>query len=318
MTQNIFEGRNHIYLLPFQEETRKQVLIRDEIFYGPDDDILNVTIRGQKAFATNGDDVIIAINDQGTNRLLGGNGDDTFFLGNDDIALGGNGNDIFLGASGSFATVTFNEIELLNVDSLTTGFLRLQDNDFDVANRTLVVDPDNIDVRLKSFQDTILNALLPGSNRSLIVVEDRNNDFTVPADQLFISAVGVDADELTGTTGVNNTLVGGAGDDVFYLGSNNRAFGGAGDDTFFVETGGGNQINGGAGKDTIWLTNGDLPESSNTILRFDPRNDTLGIIGYNFNDLELEGNSIGIDGNTIAVLSRFDTSTLTRSDFIFD
>ena len=312
------EGRNPIYLLPFQESTNLEVLIPQEIYYGPDDDILNVTLSNQAAFGTNGEDIFLAINSRGNNRLIGANGDDTFFMGNNDTALGGPGNDVFYGASGSFATITFNQIEVLEGEGLTTGFLRLRENDFTTRNRRLTVEAENSDrIGINRFQNDLLNALLPGSNRSLIVVTDRNNSPRVRANQLFVSAVGVDADELTGTTGVNNSLVGGSGNDTFYLGSGNRAFGGAGNDTFFVETGGGNRINGGAGRDTIWLTNGELPESSNRVIGFNPREDRLGIIGYNYNDLEFGRNTIGIDGETIATLSGVNASNLSRSNFIF-
>ncbi|MEB3150144.1 MAG: hypothetical protein VKL60_14120, partial [Sphaerospermopsis sp.] len=107
----------------------------------------------------------------------------------------------------------------------------------------------------------------------------------------------------------------------FYLGADGRALGGEGDDRFFVQEGGNNIISGGAGADQFWIVNGDLPAAANTILDFSMGTDVLGIAGqgtgFGFDDLTLSGNSIVINGTTVAVLNGVNTATLTAANFAF-
>jgi Ca2+-binding RTX toxin-like protein len=51
--------------------------------------------KGDRAFGSDGNDTFDARDGQGGNRISGGVGDDTFYLGSNDRALGGDGNDIF-------------------------------------------------------------------------------------------------------------------------------------------------------------------------------------------------------------------------------
>lgn len=97
--------------------------------------------------------------------------------------------------------------------------------------------------------------------------------------------------------------------------------GGDGDDKFFVQEGGNNIISGGAGTDQFWIVNGDLPAAANTILDFSMGTDVLGIAGqganFGFDDLTLSGNSIIINGKTVAVLNGVNTANLTADNFAF-
>jgi phospholipase/lecithinase/hemolysin/cyclophilin family peptidyl-prolyl cis-trans isomerase len=68
---------------------------------GTGDDIIYVNkgdseaLRRNRVFGSDGNDTFYAKDGQGGNRMSGGLGDDTFWLGSDDRALGGDGNDIF-------------------------------------------------------------------------------------------------------------------------------------------------------------------------------------------------------------------------------
>ncbi|MEB3148205.1 MAG: hypothetical protein VKL60_04190 [Sphaerospermopsis sp.] len=128
-------------------------------------------------------------------------------------------------------------------------------------------------------------------------------------------------DEIDATEASGYRLSGGAGNDTFFLGADGRALGGEGDDKFYVQEGGGNLISGGAGADQFWILTGDLPAAANTILDFSMGTDVLGIggqgAGFGFDDLTLSGNSIIINGTTVAVLNGVNTATLTAANFAF-
>ncbi|MFM7408678.1 MAG: glycerophosphodiester phosphodiesterase, partial [Cuspidothrix sp.] len=51
--------------------------------------------KGDRAFGSDGNDTFDARGGQGNNRMSGGAGNDTFWLGSNDRALGGDGNDKF-------------------------------------------------------------------------------------------------------------------------------------------------------------------------------------------------------------------------------
>ncbi|MBD2277979.1 hypothetical protein H6F99_06510 [Aphanizomenon flos-aquae FACHB-1040] len=51
--------------------------------------------KGDRTFGSDGNDTFDARDGQGGNRISGGLGDDTFYLGSNDRALGGDGKDIF-------------------------------------------------------------------------------------------------------------------------------------------------------------------------------------------------------------------------------
>ncbi|MFM6039942.1 MAG: phytase [Sphaerospermopsis kisseleviana] len=128
-------------------------------------------------------------------------------------------------------------------------------------------------------------------------------------------------DTLDATEASGYRLSGGAGNDTFFLGADGRALGGEGNDKFYVQEGGGNLISGGAGVDQFWILTGDLPAAANTILDFSMGTDVLGIggqgAGFGFDDLTLSGNSIIINGTTVAVLNGVNTATLTAANFAF-
>ncbi|MBE9056597.1 5'-nucleotidase C-terminal domain-containing protein [Sphaerospermopsis sp. LEGE 08334] len=154
------------------------------------------------------------------------------------------------------------------------------------------------------------NRVFTGSGADIIYAGNSDRSFGGSGDDT------LDATEATGYR-----LSGGAGNDTFYLGANGRALGGDGDDKFFVQEGGNNIISGGAGADQFWIVNGDLPATANTILDFAMGIDVLGIAGqganFGFDDLTLSGNSIIINGTTVAVLNGVNTANLTADHFAF-
>ena len=117
----------------------------------------------------------------------------------------------------------------------------------------------------------------------------------------------------------NNRIDAGSGDDTIFVSQGDRAFGGDGNDRFFVTTGGGNLLSGGAGADQFWIFGVEAPSSSNTVLGFQVGTDVIGLVGtgITFAQLSLVGNTISLNGTTLAILTGVDTNSLTASNFQF-
>ncbi|WGV27958.1 CAP domain-containing protein [Halotia branconii] len=112
--------------------------------------------------------------------------------------------------------------------------------------------------------------------------------------------------ELTGGNG-NDMLIGGSGNDILR--------GGGGND--FLNGGNGNdRLIGGSGRDYFVLAKGagkDIISDFNLGQR-----DTIVLYGAtSFNQLTLSGNEIKLDNQTLGVLTGFDTTALTSSNFFF-
>jgi alkaline phosphatase len=118
-----------------------------------------------------------------------------------------------------------------------------------------------------------------------------------------------------------NRMSGGAGNDIFDLGQGDRALGGDGDDQFYVGEGGDNLLSGGAGADQFWLLTDVAPDTANTVADFTKGTDVIGIASQgasvNFASLTRTGNSIALNGDTFAILTGVNTTTLTAADFVF-
>jgi Ca2+-binding RTX toxin-like protein len=120
-------------------------------------------------------------------------------------------------------------------------------------------------------------------------------------------------DTLSGGAG-NDSLTGGNGDDQLFggdgrdtlLGGNgqDRLFGGKGDDI----------LTGNNGSDTFVLASN---SGTDTITDFSFGNDRIGLSnGLTFADLSFAGNEILVGGQTLAILTGFDTTTLTQGNFV--
>ena len=147
------------------------------------------------------------------------------------------------------------------------------------------------------------------------------------ADEIFVN----DGDRANGGSGDDYfdaieasgyRLSGGKGDDIFDLGANGRAIGGDGVDNFCVREGGDNLLSGGAGADQFWLLTDVAPDIANTVVDFTQGTDVIGIssqgAGVNFASLTFTGNSIALNGDVFAILTGFNTTTLTATDFVFE
>jgi len=111
-------------------------------------------------------------------------------------------------------------------------------------------------------------------------------------------------DQLNGGDG-NDTLIGGNGQDFLV--------GGAGDD--FLNGGkGDDNLTGGIGSDIFLL---EKAAGRDTITDFSlGQSDQIALSGINFNQLSFSGDEIRLGNQTLAVLTGFDTTTLTQNDFI--
>ena len=120
-----------------------------------------------------------------------------------------------------------------------------------------------------------------------------------------------------------NVLVGGIGNDEFFLGMNDRLVGGEGSDRFFTYFGSNNTITGGTGGDEFWLVNGQIASSTNIITDLTPRTDVIGIsgLGLTFSTLNFiqhgEDTIISVGNTQLAILQGVKTSNLSKADFVF-
>jgi len=149
--------------------------------------------------------------------------------------------------------------------------------DFDGIGNTIFTGAGDDEVDLFGGSKNRVDA---GSGNDVIYLSSKDRVFGGAGDDEF------DATDSMG----KNRMSGGMGNDVFYLGKNDRAFGGAGDDKFFVQSGGQNIISGGSGSDQFWIVNGEISESTNTIVDFEAGSDVIGILG---------SSSLGIDASTL-------------------
>ncbi len=108
-------------------------------------------------------------------------------------------------------------------------------------------------------------------------------------------------------------LYGGAGDDS--LGGNGKDLlvGGAGND--FLNGGKANDIlTGGTGGDIFVL---EKAAGRDTITDFSlGQGDQIGLLGLNFSQLSFAGDEISLGNQTLGILTGFDTTTLTQSNFV--
>ncbi|MHC0061779.1 beta strand repeat-containing protein [Nostoc sp. UIC 10890] len=128
-------------------------------------------------------------------------------------------------------------------------------------------------------------------------------------------------DTLSGDTG-NDRLEGDNGDDKLYGGDGNDSLiGGNGQD--LLVGGGGNDfldgdkgddnLTGGTGSDIFVL---EKAAGRETITDFSlGQGDKIGLAGLSFNQLSFSGNEIRIGNQTLAILTAFDTTTLTQGNF---
>ncbi|MDZ8104290.1 MAG: Ig-like domain-containing protein [Nostoc sp. DedQUE12a] len=129
-------------------------------------------------------------------------------------------------------------------------------------------------------------------------------------------------DTLSGDAG-NDRLEGDNGDDKLYGGDNNDNLiggngqdllvGGAGND-FLDGDKGDDNLTGGTGSDTFVLEKAAGRETITDLSLGE--GDKIGLSGLSFSQLSFSGNQIRLGNQTLAILTGFDTTTLTQSNFI--
>jgi hypothetical protein len=166
-----------------------------------------------------------------------------------------------------------------------------------------------------------LDALTGGGNNILRGGDGNDELYGYINDQLYGEAGN---DSLTSDGNGTNTLSGGEGNDKIFADRNDIILGDSGDDTIYAGQGG-NTIAGGTGKDVLWLANAQAPTTPNTIVDFDPLNDTLRIDlagALSFNNLTIGkfGNdaTISFGGQQIAILKNTDPGSLNSNTVVLD
>jgi Cadherin-like domain/RTX calcium-binding nonapeptide repeat (4 copies) len=186
----------------------------------------------------------------------------------------------------------------------------------------LFIDSDKSnDMLLGLAGNDYLDALTGASNNTLNGGEGDDELFAYNNDQL-LGEVGNDI--LTSDGNGTNTLDGGEGNDIIYADRNDVVFGAGGNDVIFGGLGA-NTITSGLGSDVLWLATVDVPNASNTITDFDPRNDILrlNLAGVNtITDLALAqvGNdaTIGFVGKQIALLKNTAVGSINANSLLTD
>ena len=130
-------------------------------------------------------------------------------------------------------------------------------------------------------------------------------------------------DTISGLAG-NDRIDGGSGEDKLYGGDgNDTLLGGSGQDQLWGDAGddllnggkGNDSLTGGSGRDTFALGKGN---GQDTITDFSlGQGDKIGLLdGLTFNQLTFSGNQIRAGNEILAVVTGFNTNTLTAADFL--
>ncbi|MGL5943093.1 MAG: esterase-like activity of phytase family protein [Waterburya sp.] len=152
--------------------------------------------------------------------------------------------------------------------------------------------------------------------------DQASNILTSDSNELIFDDLDDGTFDLSGSSGGQN-IDGSARDDTFFLGRNDLLVGGDGDDRFFVGAGGDNTIAGGNGADQFWIANKQLPEKVNMITDFQAGIDVIGIdsLGIGFDDLKISQNAdniiVGTGDQDLAVLIGIDAANLSMNNFVF-
>ena len=137
-------------------------------------------------------------------------------------------------------------------------------------------------------------------------LNDRGAGGTIGGDDILWGGSG--RDRLGGKAG-NDTLFGGDGDDALWGDDGDDLLqGGLGNDTLT-----GDDFSGGSGADIFVLASG---MGTDLIVDFEIGTDLIGLAdGLTFDELSFAGSRINLGGETLAVIDRFDATTLTAANF---
>ncbi|HEY9804417.1 MAG TPA: esterase-like activity of phytase family protein [Leptolyngbyaceae cyanobacterium] len=248
-------------------------------------------------FGSTGSDEIVT---QPNEIVFTGDGADTVDASGDDKIFTGKGDDtVFAGSNSSVSTGDGNDSILIGVNGPAS----------------------NTTVDGGSGDDEIIVVEAGGSNNLFGSAGADTLQVIEGSRQSIFGGSGNDTLESTGT---NNRLYGGSGDDKLFSGVNDSLFGGDGDDILFGGQGGGNRLSGGAGADQFWVANAALPTSKNTITDFKAGIDKIGLgaVGVTqFSGLTLtqQGSDTLVKVGAIELVSLLgvNASSLTANDFVF-
>jgi VCBS repeat-containing protein len=134
---------------------------------------------------------------------------------------------------------------------------------------------------------------------------------------------GLNGDDLLRGGAGNDSLVGGNGDDLLYGDDGNDSLFGDNGQDLLVGGAGNDFLNGGRGDDTLTGGTGSdifvlaTAAGRDTFTDFSlGQSDKIGLSGLSFNQLSFSGNEISLGNQTLAVLTGFDTTKLTQSNFV--
>jgi hypothetical protein len=183
----------------------------------------------------------------------------------------------------------------LGLDEAKTGTSG-GDSTGDVSGKTKLTSFDGVmDTVFTGAGEDEIDIVTPDGHSNLIFTGSGKDTVYANARDVIIGGTG--DDELWATNLDNNRLDGGAGVDIFYIGTTgNRVLGGKGDDIINVLDGAGtNYLNGGAGSDQFWLISatGDKPGAKQFVMDFKAGEDLVGLLGVAFADLSF--NQVGAD-----------------------
>lgn len=232
--------------------------------------------------------------------LLTGDGADSVDASGNDTIITGNGDDtVFAGSNSSVSTGEGDDSILIGVNGPAS----------------------NTTVNGGSGDDSIIVVEASGSNNLFGSAGADSLQIIEGSRQFVFGGSGNDTLESTGT---NNRLYGGSGDDKLFSNVNDSLFGGDGDDILFGGQNGGNRLSGGGGADQFWVANAVLPTSKNTITDFTAGIDKIGLGGVGvtqFSALSLiqQGSDTLIKVGTTELVSLLgiSASSLSANDFVF-
>jgi Ca2+-binding RTX toxin-like protein len=117
-----------------------------------------------RLFGGNGNDTLDASNASGANRLYGGEGNDRLIAGSGDVLVGGTGEDEFILADGSLPSV------VNIVGDFEDGIDRILINNLSLTSGEISIVPEGNNVLISANSNPIAQIL--GTNSSLLTIDD--------------------------------------------------------------------------------------------------------------------------------------------------
>ncbi|NBD14774.1 MAG: alkaline phosphatase [Cyanobacteria bacterium] len=203
---------------------------------------------------------------------------------------------------------------------------------FGMNSETLPATADNTDIYRTMYRtlfgvepEEVANSnLVFGTTGDDVLDSAVDANFDGAGDRVF-AGPGNDLIDTSSSPFGQNRVYGQSGDDEFIAGTGDRLIGGEGDDKFFLtEESGATVITGNAGADQFWIATVSFPSEANTITDFTFEEDVLGIAGIgatDITDLDIaqdgDNTAIAFGGNELAILLEVDSNALTNSNFAF-